>query len=99
MLKRSSMESNSTHSNLSTIKCLVKLTHLPLSSDDPISPQENQLKYLSVVFVYYERRILIPDFNIYTLLRMIQANIDQDIVEDYVRNRHLDYIETRSSIL
>jgi hypothetical protein len=44
----------------------------------------NQEK-LSLIFIYYEKTILIPDFNICTLLKMINPNIDVNIIEDYVR--------------
>jgi hypothetical protein len=37
------------------------------------------------MFIHYQKSIFIPDFNICTLLKMINSNIDTDIIQDYVR--------------
>ncbi len=52
-----------------------------------IHPQFNDLikEKLSIIFIHYQKTILIPDFNICTLLKLINSNIDIDIIEDYVR--------------
>jgi hypothetical protein len=51
----------------------------------------NQQK-LSVIFIYYQKSILIPDFNICTLLKTINPNINIDTIEDYVRI-HIFFIQ------
>lgn len=39
-----------------------------------------------MIFVLYKKTILIPDFNIATILKLIDENIDIHAVEDYVRH-------------
>ena len=39
---------------------------------------------LPLIFIHHEEVIFIPDFNIHTLLQIINSNIHMDIIEDYV---------------
>ncbi|CAF1489545.1 unnamed protein product [Adineta steineri] len=78
ILKRSIIKSRSTILNNSSIsiKPLVKLIHTNTQINN--IPQK-----LPLIFIHYEKSILIPDFNICSLLKMINSNIDTDIIEDY----------------
>jgi len=60
-------------------KSLVKLIHINPELNDIINEK------LSIIFIHYQKAIFIPDFNICTLLKMINSNIDIDIIQDYVR--------------
>ncbi|CAF1087756.1 unnamed protein product [Rotaria sordida] len=55
-------------------KPLVKLIHIQIN---------NINQKLPIIFIYYQKSILIPDFNICTLLKIINSNIDIDIIQDY----------------
>jgi hypothetical protein len=56
-------------------RSFVKLIHLHID--------EQQI--LPIVFVRYQKSILIPDFNICTLLKTIDLNINNTTIEQYVR--------------
>jgi len=58
-----------------SVKNLVKLIYI----NDPIKDK------FPLIFIHYQKTIFIPDFNIYTLLKIIHSNIDIDIIKDYVR--------------
>jgi len=60
-------------------KFLVKLISIETQLNDIIKEK------LPIIFIHYQKTILIPDFNICTLLKMINPNINPDIIEDYVR--------------
>ena len=58
-------------------KFLVKLIH--------INGTAKGFQRLPLVFVHHDRTILMPDFNICTLLNTINAHVDIHSIEDYVR--------------
>jgi len=45
--------------------------------------QQGQI--LPIIFVRHQKTILIPDFNICTLLKIINSNINLHTIENYVR--------------
>lgn len=45
---------------------------------------KNQEQMVPLVFVHYRKAILVPDFNIHTLLQIIDPLIDTAIIENYV---------------
>ncbi|CAF4331629.1 unnamed protein product [Rotaria sp. Silwood2] len=80
-LTRSLVKSRPTSLNNSSVPSssisnepLVKLIHI----------QANNINQkLPIIFIHYQKTILIPDFNICTLLKIINSNIDIDIIQDY----------------
>ena len=58
-------------------KSLVKLIH--------INGTSTGFRRLPLVFVHHDRTILMPAFNICTLLNTINAHVDIHSIEDYVR--------------
>jgi hypothetical protein len=48
-----------------------------------------QQSLIPIIFVHYQKTILIPDFNIVNLLQLINPNFDIHTIEDYVRKRFL----------
>lgn len=45
----------------------------------------NQQQRLPIIFVRYQKTILMPDFNICTLLKIINPNMNLQTIENYVR--------------
>ena len=68
--------------------------------------QQKQPQILPIIFVRYQKTILIPDFNICTLLKIVNSNINIHTIENYVRlflyinsyKRYFDFI-LRHSLL
>lgn len=73
-------------------KSLIKLIYIKRTN---IHQQLHIEQKLPLIFVYHQRSILIPDFNICILLKIINPNIDIDIIHDYVRNINFHYINTQ----
>ncbi len=42
-------------------------------------------EFLTIIFVHYKKSILIPEFNIVTLLKLINSNFNLQTIEQYVR--------------
>ncbi|CAF2106329.1 unnamed protein product [Rotaria magnacalcarata] len=88
-LKRSLIISRSASLNNSLMsssdissKSLVKVIHIHIKTHS-INQQLNSEQKLPIIFIYYQNNILIPDFNICTLLKIINSNIDIDTIQDY----------------
>ncbi|CAF3420910.1 unnamed protein product [Rotaria sp. Silwood1] len=75
-----SSNNSSTPSSCIPSKPLVKLIHISTNNSNQKLNIEHKL---SIIFIYYQKTIFIPDFNICTLLKLINSNIDIDIVQDY----------------
>ncbi|CAF1417535.1 unnamed protein product [Rotaria magnacalcarata] len=64
----------------------VKIVHVNIEANNNNRQNINnqgQQQLMPIVFVRYQKTILVPDFNIYTLLKMIDANIDIHTIERY----------------
>ena len=59
----------------------VKLMHVDIQTNS----NHNQQQLIPIIFVRYQKTILIPDFNICALLKMINSNIDIHTIGHYVR--------------
>ncbi|CAF3650282.1 unnamed protein product [Rotaria socialis] len=92
-LQQSLIESRTTSISSSTMsspsvppQVYVKIVHVNIETNNNnrqnINNQEQQ-QLMPIVFVRYQKTILVPDFNIYTLLKMIDANIDIHTIERY----------------
>ena len=55
------------------------------TNSDYTREHNNQQQLIPIIFVRYQKTILIPDFNICALLKMINPNIDIHTVAHYVR--------------
>ncbi|CAM4908878.1 unnamed protein product [Rotaria socialis] len=89
VLKRSLIISRSASLNNSLMsssdissKSLVKVIHIHIKTHS-INQQLNSEQKLPIIFIYYQNNILIPDFNICTLLKIMNSNIDIDTIQDY----------------
>jgi hypothetical protein len=61
----------------------VKLVHVNIETDK--EECKNQQQLFPIIFVRYQKTILIPDFNICSLLKMINPSINIHAIEHYVR--------------
>lgn len=77
------MSSSSISSPSTLPKIYVKLIHININDRQNYN---NQQELIPMIFVLYKKTILIPDFNIATILKLIDENIDIHAVEDYVRH-------------
>lgn len=64
-----------------SVKNLIKLIRVSSSIN-----RTSELEPLSLVFIQDGQTIVMPDFNIYTLLKANQPTIDRSIIEAYVRD-------------
>ncbi|CAF1144863.1 unnamed protein product [Adineta steineri] len=71
----------------------VKLIHVNLDTTIPNRQEyNNRQQMLPIIFVRYKKTILIPDFNIYTLLHAINPTIDIHTIENYAFAIRYNYI-------
>ncbi|UJR33189.1 hypothetical protein I4U23_020644 [Adineta vaga] len=78
-LKRSLLLSrtNVLNSTAITNEPVVKLIHIHREMNN------NQQQKIPLFFIHYEQHILLPDFNICSLLKLIHSNIDIDTIKHY----------------
>lgn len=72
--RTTSISSSSMSSPSSLPRLYVKVQHINIDQE-----------FLSIIFVHYKKSILIPDFNIMTLLKLINSNLNLQTIEQYVR--------------
>jgi hypothetical protein len=53
---------------------------------------------IPIIFVRYKNTILVPDFNIVTLLKLINSNINLHTIEHYVRQFIFKYSSQKYSL-
>jgi hypothetical protein len=98
---RTASISSSSISSPSTLpRICVKLTHVNVETN-PINRRgyNNQQEIIPIIFVLYQKTILIPDFNIVTMLKLINSNINVHTIEHYVRQFLLIYSSKKYFIL
>ncbi|CAF0999056.1 unnamed protein product [Rotaria sordida] len=82
--RTTSISSSAMSSPSSSPRLYVKLIHVNIETNTINREKYNNSQQLiPIVFVHYQKTILIPDFNIYTLLNMIDSTIDIHTIERF----------------
>ena len=76
-----SISNSSISSPTSSIRSTVKIKHVNIETN---SIQNSEQQTIPMIFVQYEKSILIPDFNIVTILQSINPGFSLHMIEHYV---------------
>lgn len=66
-------------------KIYVKMIYINIDNTQDYNNQQ-----IPMIFVLYQKTILVPDFNIVAMLKLINSNIDIHTIENYVRQCSFD---------